>query len=125
VTVTEEIPGAPGADALETIEIDIDAELELVAFVAVIVKVVAVIVSVGVPLIVPATVENVSPAGKDEEIAQELLATAPPELVGVMVEIALLTGKTKVEGEMLIFGAARDGEEAAVIVRSAEIKVIE
>jgi hypothetical protein len=92
------------------------------AFVAVTVKDVAESVTVGVPLMTPVEVEIVNPVGSEGEIAHE--EAAPPEFVGVISVMAVPEVNENEDGLILMFGADIDDEDAAVIVRFAETKVI-
>jgi hypothetical protein len=112
--------GAPGAEVPDITVIEIVAVLESVALVARMVKLVAESVTVGVPLMTPVAVEKESPVGSEEEILHELLATAPPEFVGVIDEIALFTVKVNVVGEIAMFGAANAAITSIEIVAVLE-----
>jgi hypothetical protein len=68
---------------------------------------------VGVPEIEPLLLLNVSPDGRDGEI--EKLLTAPPELLTLTVEIALLALTDCVALESEIEGAATAGASVVIV----------
>jgi hypothetical protein len=75
-------------------------------------------VAVGVPEITPVLVEKLNPLGTEGEIDHEV--AAPPELVGVRVEIAELTFPEMLLGEYEMDGALKPEPVTSIVMVAVE-----